>query len=110
MNHKGAIMKKVNSQISYEVKCDKHERYCTTCRKRFSDEPFAVRKIWHGRNGMSLETRCWRCWHTWEIIHLFLDKYPKLFNYAKRGGWYYLKLASDQFHFPSSDGEFDPDW
>jgi len=103
-------MRRRASRVAHEVKCDKKTRQCDKCRKWFTNEPYAI-KWTHSASGiLSLEWRCWRCWHTWEIIHLFLEKYPKLFVYAKRGRWYYLKLFSDQFHFPSSDGEFDPDW
>ena len=97
-------------EIMYIVKCDKVIRTCRACRKTFKNEPYAIQ--WkHASHTKAVRTvRCWRCWHTDEVTQLFLNKYGTLFNRCKQGPWYYLSLQTDQFHFPSTDGDFDPDW
>ena len=103
-------MKRIPTRIEYDVKCDKHTRQCHKCRNWISNEPYAIRWTHKPGGKLSMETRCWRCWHTAEVTQLFLDKWPKLFGRDKYRQWYYLCLDSDQFHFPSTDGEHDPDW
>ncbi len=97
----------VDSQ--YSLQCDKEVQYCDTCRKTLKNEPYCrvvetidgkLKDIW---------LRCWRCWHTERITQSFIDKYPLFFTRHKEGRWYYLYSRSKEFHFPSSDGENEPD-
>ena len=94
----------------YEVKCDTVKRTCAACRKTIKNEPYAIRIDYHGISRFTMQTRCWRCWHSAEVTLLFLQKYPDVFKRVKQGPWHYLSLWSEQFHFPSDDGEHEPDW
>ena len=103
-------MGKSSGLIKYVVKSDKVKRPCNKCRKILKNEPYCVQYHYRGLRNLTIDLRCWRCWHTAEVTQLFLDKWPKLFGRDKYRQWYYLCLDSDQFHFPSTDGEHDPDW
>lgn len=103
-------MKRKADTVEYVLKCDSVIRKCAACRKTIKNEPFAIKKQYTGGRNLFMQTRCWRCWHTDEVTQLFLDKWPKLFGRDKYRQWYYLCLESDQFHFPSDDGEHEPDW
>ena len=96
--------------VTYEVKTDGQLTQCEACRKHIKNEPYAIRYQYYYDKLLVVDKRCWRCYHGNEITQLFLDKYPNLFRRAKRGRWFFLELLSDQFHFPSTDGEHDPDW
>ena len=96
--------------IEYQVKCDDGVRVCAKCRKFIKNEPYAIQHKYQSDIRLSIEVRCWRCWHTAEVTQLFLDKYYHLFERFQRGQWYYLQLYSNQFVFPSSSLDLDPDW
>ena len=103
-------MKRTITHTFYTVKCDKVKRVCACCRKTIKNEPYAVKHQYSGSSKLVHQMRCWRCWHSKEVTELFLQKYPDLFKRVKRGAWYYLELFSAQFVFPSTDGDYDPDW
>ena len=103
-------MKRKADTVEYVLKCDSVIRKCAACRKTIKNEPFAIKKQYTGGRNLFMQTRCWRCWHSAEVTLLFLQKYPDVFKRVKQGPWHYLSLWSEQFHFPSDDGEHEPDW
>ena len=94
--------------VDYNVRVNSEKFTCEACRKVIKNEPYAVRFEYRRTRGVKLTTRCWRCWHTDHVTQLFVDKYPNLFRRDKQGRWYYLLLRMKWTHFPSSDGEHEP--
>ena len=103
-------MSRIATRVEYSAKCGKIVKKCDKCRKVFKNEPYAIKVTYTPAGKLSKEIRCWRCWHTFEVTELIRNRYPGMFTRAKYGPWYYLQLFSNQFVFPSTDGDFDPDW
>lgn len=103
-------MRSREDMVIHTVKVDKVKRPCKTCRTIIANEPYCIKETFIGNSRLTKEIRCWRCWHTERITDLFMQNYPKLFHRAKMGRWYYLKMVPTWLHFPSTDGEHEPDW